>query len=412
MNRAELVLAVILVFALRSPALGQEGRDQEPDWQSARTSLVERIAEGVKDPRVLNAVSRTERHLFVPEEYRKSSYFDISLPIGDGVTISPPYAVAYMAEQLDPRPTDRVLEIGTGSGYQAAILSPLVAEVYTIEIVERLGKKAAELLKALGYENVHVRVGDGYQGWPAHAPFDKIIVTCSPERIPEPLVAQLKEGGRMLIPLGKRYQQSLCLVTKKNGELEKRVLEATFFVPMTGRAEELRATKDDDGRPMLVNGDFEQMNVDRLPVGWHYFRQAQLVDDAKAPSGHTYLRFSNATPAGYSQAIQAIGLDGNRFREIDVSVFVQSDDVKLGEPGSFSGIDVRFYDANRSPIGTAKFGPWLGGSSWAEHGTRFRVPPDTRLVMIAIGLFGATGEICFDQLRLTPTNAPFKDPLK
>ncbi|MEX0817975.1 MAG: protein-L-isoaspartate(D-aspartate) O-methyltransferase, partial [Pirellulaceae bacterium] len=209
---------------------------QADPWTKARQELVELIAEGVKDPRVLQAVAATERHLFVPHDQVPNAYFDMSLPIGGGVTISPPYVVAFMTEQLEPQPDDRVLEIGTGSGYQAAILSPLVAQVYTIEIIEELGNEAAERLQRLGYKNVHVRVGDGFKGWPEQAPFDKIIVTCSPEEIPQPLVDQLKEGGTMLIPLGKRYQQSLCLVTKRAGKLERKVLESTFFVPMTGRA--------------------------------------------------------------------------------------------------------------------------------------------------------------------------------
>ena len=161
----------------------------------------------------------------------------MSLPIGESQTISAPFVVAYMTEQLDPQPTDKVLEIGTGSGYQAAILSPLVKEVYSIEIVESLGQKAARTLKRLKYTNVKTKIGDGYQGWPEHAPFDKIIVTCSPEKVPQPLVDQLKEGGRMVVPVGERYTQELYLLRKKDGKLEQEVLVPTMFVPMTGKAE-------------------------------------------------------------------------------------------------------------------------------------------------------------------------------
>ncbi len=148
----------------------------------------------------------TPRHEFVPRDQQKNAYFDMSLPIGDEQTISGPFVVAYMTEQLDPQPADKVLEIGTGSGYQAAVLSPLVKDVYTIEIVEPLGKRAEPTLKRLKYDNVHVKIGDGYQGWPEHAPFDKIIVTCSPEKVPQPLVDELKEGGRMIVPVGERYR--------------------------------------------------------------------------------------------------------------------------------------------------------------------------------------------------------------
>ena len=184
-----------------------------------------------------------------------------------------------MTEQLDPRPTDRVLEIGTGSGYQAAVLSPLVKEVYTIEIVDHLARRAEQTLKRLEYENVHVRSGDGYEGWPEAAPFDKIIVTCSPEAIPQPLIDQLAEGGEMIIPVGELYQQNLIRVTKHGAELEKEPLQATLFVPMTGTAEQERQVQPDLSVPQVVNGNFEQVfGKSLLPAGWHYLRQVRTVD--------------------------------------------------------------------------------------------------------------------------------------
>ena len=195
---------------------------------------------GVKNPRVIEAMRSTPRHEFVTINERKNAYLDMALPIGEGQTISPPFIVAYMTEAIDPQPEDKVLEIGTGSGYQAAVLSPLVREVYTIEIVEPLGRKAAKVLERLHYDNVHVKIGDGYQGWPEHAPFDKIIVTCSPENVPPALAEQLKEGGRMVIPMGERYQQTLYLLKKINGKLETEALKPTLFVPMTGKAESQR----------------------------------------------------------------------------------------------------------------------------------------------------------------------------
>ena len=167
----------------------------------------------------------------------------MALPIGHGQTISPPFIVAYMTEQLDPQPTDKVLEIGTGSGYQAAVLSGLVKEVYTIEIVDALGRRAAADLKRLKYANVHAKVGDGYQGWPEHAPFDKIIVTCSPENVPPALTEQLKEGGRMIVPVGQRYQQVFHLLKKIDGKLVTEALRPTLFVPMTGEAEQRRQVR-------------------------------------------------------------------------------------------------------------------------------------------------------------------------
>src|SRR5262249_51631785 len=154
------------------------------------------------------------RHLFVPADKRSGAYQDWIIPMGHKQTVSPPYIVGYMTQTLDPAPEDRVLEIGTGSGYQAAVLSKIVKEVYTIEIIEPLGKEAEKRLRNLRYKNVKVKIGDGYQGWAEHAPFDKIIVTCSPENVPQPLVDQLRDGGRMLIPLGERYQQAFYLYEK------------------------------------------------------------------------------------------------------------------------------------------------------------------------------------------------------
>jgi protein-L-isoaspartate(D-aspartate) O-methyltransferase len=192
---------------------------------------------GITNARVLAVMSKVPRHEFVPKETRSLAYQDSPLPIGHGQTISQPYIVAFMTEQLDPRPADRVLEIGTGSGYQAAVLAELVAEVYTIEIVEPLAQRAEADLKRLSYTNVFVRAGDGYKGWPTAAPFDAIIVTCSPEQVPEPLVEQLRDNGRMIIPVGPSWNQQLVLLRKQGTKLEKRAVLPVRFVPMTGEAQ-------------------------------------------------------------------------------------------------------------------------------------------------------------------------------
>jgi protein-L-isoaspartate(D-aspartate) O-methyltransferase len=191
---------------------------------------------GIHDERVLAAMAKVPREEFVPSEARGFSYTDQPLPIGYGQTISQPFVVALMTEQLQLLPKDRVLEIGTGSGYQGAILAELVAEVYSIEIVEPLAKTADATLQRLGYKNVHVRSGDGYKGWPEFAPFDAIIVTCAPDHVPQPLVDQLKEGGRMVIPVGGPGEQELYLLEKENGQLRQRAVEPVRFVPMTGEA--------------------------------------------------------------------------------------------------------------------------------------------------------------------------------
>ena len=201
---------------------------------------------GITNARVLAVMGQVPRHEFVPERQRAQAYDDHPLPIGYGQTISQPFIVAFMTEQLEPKPTDRVLEIGTGSGYQAAVLSELVARVYTIEIVDGLATRAAADLKRLGYTNVQVRAGDGYKGWPEAAPFDAIMVTCAPERVPQPLVEQLKDGGRIIIPVGLLWNQELVLLRKRGGKLEQHAVLPVRFVPMTGKAQgksEVRSVK-------------------------------------------------------------------------------------------------------------------------------------------------------------------------
>ena len=190
-------------------------------------------ARGVKDPRVLSALLKVERHRFVPEEYLGSAYSDQPLPIGEGQTISQPYIVALMTELLELRGNEKVLEIGTGSGYQAAVLAELAKEVYSIEIVEPLASTARNRLLELGYQNIKVKAGDGYLGWPEAAPFDAIIITCAPDHIPEPLVEQLKEGGRMVLPVG-AYAQELKRIVKRFGKIETTDIIPVVFVPMTG----------------------------------------------------------------------------------------------------------------------------------------------------------------------------------
>jgi protein-L-isoaspartate(D-aspartate) O-methyltransferase len=196
---------------------------------------------------VLAAMGKVPRHEFVPERLRSLAYEDCPLPIGHDQTISQPYIVAFMTEQLEPKPTDRVLEIGTGSGYQAAVLAELVAKVYTVEIIEDLAGRAAVDLKRLGYTNVSVRAGDGYKGWPEAAPFDAIIVTCAPEKVPPPLVEQLKDGGRMIIPVGPTWDQELVLLRKQGDRLERQAVLPVRFVPMTGQSQGAEVPKPKAG---------------------------------------------------------------------------------------------------------------------------------------------------------------------
>jgi protein-L-isoaspartate(D-aspartate) O-methyltransferase len=187
---------------------------------------------GVSNEKVLDALMKVPRHKFVPAEYRSYAYDDTPLPIGYGQTISQPYIVAYMTEILNPKNTEKVLEIGTGSGYQAAILSILYKMVYTVEIIEALGESAKKVFEEEGYNNIIVKIGDGYNGWKEYAPFDAIIVTCAPTEIPQPLEDQLAEGGKMIIPVGEGYGQSLYLLTKRNGKIHKTETLPVLFVPM------------------------------------------------------------------------------------------------------------------------------------------------------------------------------------
>jgi protein-L-isoaspartate(D-aspartate) O-methyltransferase len=213
---------------------------KEPgDTSAARERMVTEQIErrGVRDARLLAVMRTVPRHEFMPPDIRERAYDDRAVPIGYGQTISQPYIVAFMTQSLALRPQDRVLEIGTGSGYQAAVLAGLVKEVYTIEIVEALGKQAGETLSRLAYKNVKTRIGDGYRGWPEAAPFDAIIVTCAPDDIPAPLVEQLAEGGRMIIPVGPQGEpQNLILLKKTGGKIEQQKSLPVVFVPMTGEA--------------------------------------------------------------------------------------------------------------------------------------------------------------------------------
>jgi len=209
--------------------------DPRNDFKKEREAMVkcQIEARGVNDSRVLEAMLKVERDKFVPENVRLYSYADRPLPIGEGQTISQPFIVALMTEALNLKGDEKVLEIGTGSGYQAAILGELAKEVYTIEIVASLARQAEKLLKDLNYMNVKVKTGDGFLGWPEFAPFDGIIVTCAPPQVPPPLIEQLKEGGRMVIPVGEAFQE-LKLLEKRNGKIITRSIIPVRFVPMTG----------------------------------------------------------------------------------------------------------------------------------------------------------------------------------
>lgn len=207
------------------------------DHPTARARMVQQQLEarGIRDPRVLAAMGKVPRHEFIPERYQSRAYDDSPLPIGEHQTISQPYVVAFMTEQLQLRGDERVLEVGTGSGYQAAVLAEICGDVYTIEIIDQLATRARQTLERLGYRTIRVRTGDGYRGWPAVGPFDAIIVTAAPDHVPQPLIDQLKIGGRMIVPVGKANQELTRLTKTADGVREERLLPVRF-VPMTGEA--------------------------------------------------------------------------------------------------------------------------------------------------------------------------------
>jgi protein-L-isoaspartate(D-aspartate) O-methyltransferase len=238
MRRALSVALLLLGACSQKSASVHAGPADAGLYEQKRLQMVERQIEsrGVRDPHVLRAMRTVPRHRFVPESQRASAYEDRPLPIGHQQTISQPYIVALMSELADLKPGDRVLEVGTGSGYQAAVLAEMGVEVFSIEIVEPLAKQAAATLKELGYA-VTVRHGDGYAGWPEQAPFDAILVTAAPPHIPEPLEAQLALGGRLVIPVGQHFQ-SLVRVTRTEKGLRKQKVLPVRFVPMTGEVQE------------------------------------------------------------------------------------------------------------------------------------------------------------------------------
>ena len=384
-----------------SRAESQQPNNRE-NFEILREQLIKNVLvpNGIRDLRVLQSVGSTPRHEFVPKKYAHQAYQDIAIPIGESQTISSPFIVSLMTQSLDPKPTDKVLEIGTGSGYQAAILSPLVKDVYTIEIVEDLGQQTKQLLADMNYTNVHCLIGDGFKGWKENAPFDKIIVTCSPEKVPEPLVEQLKEGGLMIIPIGERYQQMLFLMRKVDGKLEREALQPTLFVPMTGAAEDQREVAPDPKNPTLANPSFEQplINNSRVP-GWYYQFGCVVVQDPDAPDGLNAVEFKSNDPKSPSMLLQGLAIDGSSVKRIKLGGWISTDNVKIGKtPLDSPSIAIQYFDSNRNRIGYNFIGGFKGSRKWKKEDEIFPIPPATREVIVSIGLFGSVGTARFDDI--------------
>ncbi len=421
----------------------------EKEMTEARELMVERelVRAGIRNPDVLAAMKSTPRHRFVPKKERAKSYEERALPIGYGQTISTPFVVASMTEALEPQPDDVVLEIGTGSGYQAAVLSPLVKEIYSIEIVTPLARQAMRTLKSLKYENVHVRAGDGYAGWPEAAPFDKIIVTCSPESPPPALVKQLKDGGSMVIPLGERYAQELCILKKDGNRLLKQAIRPILFVPMEGEAEENREVLPDPANPVLVNGDFEKVMIGQkseiektpenrvefdeepesaesdeendgavsgrkfksiknapleslIPQVWCYLRQAQ-IDTNDTGVGKYCLRFKNKKAGAISQACQGIGVDGRKVSGLYFRLKIRGEELLPNAlQGMVPGVFVVFIDDKRNTIRSSILGGWRGTFDWREVAFTIDVPSSAREACVYFGLHGAKGTLWIDDVEM------------
>jgi protein-L-isoaspartate(D-aspartate) O-methyltransferase len=341
---AVMLLSTLVLTATSNSLIGADDK-----YREARAKMVAQdvAGEGISNRLVLHALNTVKRHEFVPSRLFREAYIDKALPIGYQQTISPPFVVAYMTEALDPKPTDKVLEIGTGSGYQAAVLAEIVKEVYSIEIVPQLSREAGRRLKKLGYDNVHTLAGDGYKGWPQHAPFDRIIVTCSPESVPQPLIDQLREGGRMI------------------GDLE--------------------IDDNDDGK------------VD----SWYYQRQTERVK-GDAPEGDYYVTFENEKTGRPSRMMQGIAMDGRKIAFVNLSLDLKLENIRAGskdweQPAFY----IHFYDKIRRSLGDFKAGPWLRSQDWERTGRRIPVPVGTREAILRIGLNGAAGTMSVDDLRLS-----------
>ncbi|MDO4574646.1 MAG: protein-L-isoaspartate(D-aspartate) O-methyltransferase [Planctomycetia bacterium] len=422
-------ISFLLTVLLTVPLCAQSEREMT----QLREQMVHRelVKAGIRNPDVLEVMRTTPRHKFMPPNVRDEAYLEKSLPIGFGQTISSPFVVASMTEALNPQPSDRVLEIGTGSGYQAAVLSPLVDRVYTIEIVEPLARKAQKVLKTLKYKNVYVKAGDGYAGWPDAAPFDKIIVTCSPESPPPALIEQLKEGGLMCIPLGERYAQNLCVLKKVQGRLETQPIRPILFVPMTGDAEKRRKLLPDPANPVLLNGDFEDVMVGKhdpkaelrsskgseneayetedaaaqtprkteVPEVWCYLRQAQVVDDGDAPSGKYCLKFQNQKTGVISQACQGMGVDGRKVSRLKFTMDIRGEGLypDVFNKG-YAGVFMVFIDDRRNPVRSAIVGGWRGTFDWKTVSVGIDVPQSAREALFYIGLNGARGTLWVDKI--------------
>lgn len=399
-SRWSLILLCCSVFP--SVAWAQPGLEA---FKVAREKMVreELTAQGIKNDRVLRAMGQVPREQFLPLTKRKFAYLDMPIPIGEAQYMPPPLRTADLLEQIDPQPSDKVLVVGTGSGYGPGVLSRIVREVYAIEIVPELAREAAATFQRLKYSNITSKQGDGFAGWAEHAPYDKMLVECAPESVPPPLVEQLKEGGVLVIPVGEHFQQTLFKYRKQNGKLTVEQSRPTLFLPMIGKAKFLQTTDTAAQEPQILNPSFEtEFEGDKnLPANWYFVKQAQVIEYPTAPNGKRVLWFKNETPGHASIAIQGFACDGRKVKLLTITLNVKVKSVIRGQNlEQLPRLEIMYLNENNRAIHHDFIGPWFLTGDWTEQQARFQVPPQARAALIRIGLLGATGEAWFDNLRM------------
>lgn len=389
------------------------------------------LQDGLENDLVLSAMMRIPREKFLPQNKKSGAYRDVAIPIGCSRMDYSPYITAYCISQLDPAPDDKVLEIGTGCGYASAVLSLLVREVHTVEFHATLSKKANQSLKKIGIKNVYGKIGDGFQGCPEQAPFDKIIVWGAVEDIPESLIDQLKEGGRMVVSVGEKYQQTLYLCRKKNGELKKETLPPTFFTSMPGEAESRRILLADPKNPSILGGDFEHYYGEtRLPYGWYHVKNARILQGPDAPNGTNYMRFEvepeytivhdphemedsyGEPPEQFvpsaektAQIVQSFAIDGKTVSRVKFGVFLRAENIQPLDPQNppKGTIVLAFYGEDREVLQCVQLASVYGSFNWKPFSTEIPVPRKTLEADLYIGLFQNAGRLDIDAVSLERT---------
>ena len=396
------IYIVPLLLVSPQPAAAQSGMREL--LEARRLMVQEEIAaQGIENERLLEAMREVPREQFIPLYKRNLAYLNLAVTYGDGQVILPPLVTAHLIEQLDPQKNDKVLVIGAGSGYSSALLSRMCREVYAVEIDRNVAATAEETLNRLKYTNVKLRVGDGFEGWQEHAPYQRIIVECSPDSVPKPLVEQLAEGGVLLVPVGTEFDQTMHLCKKVNGELTTVSLWPTLLLPMKGKAEEFRSQSEKLRTPSILNGGFEEIvpKTTDVPASWAYVRQGRVITDSTCPEGKYSLSFINVTPVVAATALQAFPVDGKSISELTLACKIWGKEIRPGQNRQeLPRVEVRFFDEKRRFVGGEWMGGWNMTFNWLPKEHVFSVPRTAKFALLRIGLGGATGEIRFDDFRL------------